>query len=219
MHPSRRSEPRRSAQTDWNQWHRAYDDPDSTLSRRLQTVRELLSAWLEQAPASASALSLCAGESRDLVPVLAAGTRSDVTAVLVELDPGLARVAEHAAALAGLRDRVEVRQGDAADPMAFADVVPVDLVLLAGIFGNISDGDIRRTIEAVPMLCSPGAWVIWTRHRHEPDLTGTIREWFAAGAFEEVGFRGTDGFGVGAQRYLGGPQRWDPPRSLFTFFR
>ena len=43
----------------------------------------------------------------------------------------------------------------------FADVLPAD-VLLCGIFGNVSDRDIRRTVRAAPALCRAGATVIWT---------------------------------------------------------
>jgi Putative methyltransferase len=205
--------------TDRAEWHRKYDNPDSTLPRRLEVVRGYLADWLVQAPTPARALSLCAGEARDLLPVLAARPGADVSAVLVELDAGLAQTAEDAVRAAGLERRVQVRRGDAGDPQVYAGVGPCDLVLLAGIFGNISDADIERTIRALPMLCAPGAWVIWTRHRQTPDLTGTIREWFAAGGFEEVGFTGPDGFGVGAQCYPGVTQPWDPRDSLFTFFR
>jgi hypothetical protein len=44
-------------------------------------------------------------------------------------------------------------------------VLPADVLLLCGIFGNVSDGDIRRTVQAVPALCRAGATVIWARPR------------------------------------------------------
>lgn len=209
-----------AANTDWLAWHEAYGDPESTLPCRLQVVQGYVDAWLDQAPRPARALSLCAGEARELIPVLARRDDvADVSAVLVELHADLVARAESAAREAGLDDRIEVRRSDAGDLSSYADAAPADLVLLAGIFGNISDGDIRRTVTAARMLCAPGGWVIWTRHRHDPDLTGVIREWFADAAFDEIGFTGTDGFGVGAQRYVGPPQPWTPPVSLFTFIR
>ena len=63
---------------------------------------------------------------------------------------------------------MQVRQADAGLLANYADGVPADLVLLAGVFGNISDRDIRRTIEALPQLCATGATVLWTRSRREP---------------------------------------------------
>jgi hypothetical protein len=48
-------------------------------------------------------------------------------------------------------------------------VYPRERNLLYGIFGNISDADVRTAIEAEPELCAPRADVVWTRHRHEPD--------------------------------------------------
>ena len=70
-------------------------------------------------------------------------------------------------------------------------------------FGNVSDSDIRRTVEAAPALCSLGASMIWTRHRRPPDLTPQIREWFTAAGFAEIAFDapGTGTMvGVGAAR-------------------
>src|SRR6266700_4054145 len=81
---------------------------------------------------------------------------------------------------------VEVRQEDAGLVAGFADVLPADVLLLCGIFGNVSDHDIRRTVQTAPALCRVGATVIWTRHRRPPDLTPQIRAWYASaglGAF------------------------------------
>ena len=66
---------------------------------------------------------------------------------------------------------VDVRCADAGDLASYVDVIPADLVLMAGVFGNI--GDVRRTVATLPHLCRPGGTVIWTRSRREPDLTGS----------------------------------------------
>jgi len=50
---------------------------------------------------------------------------------------------------------VEVRCADAGDLEAYAGTVPADLVLLAGVLGNISDADVRATIAALPALAPP----------------------------------------------------------------
>jgi hypothetical protein len=46
---------------------------------------------------------------------------------------------------------------------------PADLILLCGVFGNISQGDIANTINHLPQLSAEHATVIWTRHRHPPE--------------------------------------------------
>jgi hypothetical protein len=104
-------------------------------------------------------ISACSGDGRDLLGVLE--RRSDanrVTPLLVEYDPESASRARSAAQI--LSARVEVRQADAAQSDVYADVVPADLVLLCGIFGNISDADIHTTVDAAPQLCAPGAEVV-----------------------------------------------------------
>ena len=63
-------------QRDWLAWHRDYDEPGSLLSRRLELVQGHLHAELEHAPAGGIRLiSLCAGQGRDVIGVLAGHPR------------------------------------------------------------------------------------------------------------------------------------------------
>jgi hypothetical protein len=177
------------APMDWARWHAAYDDPSSSLSARLRSVQSLLGQAIDAAPAGViNLISLCAGQGRDVIGVLQSHPRrEDVRALLVEFDDDIAAVARRSAAEAEL-PQVEVRVADAGEVASFADALPADVLLLCGIFGNLVDDDIRRTIEAAPGFCTPGATVLWTRHRRPPDLTPRIRDWFAASGFEEVAF-------------------------------
>jgi hypothetical protein len=74
---------------DWYAWHRDYDEPDTGLARRLAAVQDQIRTALDAAPPGPlHAISLCAGQGRDLIGVLARHPRrDDVTARLVELDP------------------------------------------------------------------------------------------------------------------------------------
>jgi len=174
---------------DWVAWHELYDDPSSVLSGRLRLVQAQLEDALDHAPAGPiRLLSLCAGQGRDVTGVLPTHPRrDDVSAVLIEADAENAETARRNAAAAGL-PQVEVRQADASRPSGYADVLPADVLLLCGIFGNISDADIQRTIAAAPALSAPGGTVIWTRHRRQPDLTPQVRAWFREAGFAEVSF-------------------------------
>lgn len=208
------------AQRDWMEWHRDYDDPGSLLSRRLELVQGHLRTELDQAPTGDIRLvSLCAGQGRDVIGVLTAHPRRDeVRARLIELDERNAAVARQAAQAAGL-DGVEVLQADAGVTDACAGAVPARIVMACGIFGNISDSDIRATVAALPSLCAPGALVLWTRHRRPPDLTPVIRSWFSGAGFREEAFDvSRDGFmSVGAHRLTGEPAALTPGQRLFTF--
>jgi hypothetical protein len=97
--------------------------------------------------------------------------------------------------------------------------VPAHVVMVCGVFGNVSDDDVRATVEELPRLCAPGATVIWTRHRRRPDLTPTIRDWFTQARFEEIAFDSEAGtaFGVGRHRLVGTPLPFRPDRRMFTF--
>lgn len=162
---------------DWVAWHDAYDDPQTPLARRLVAVQARITEALDQAPPGPlRAVSICAGQGRDLIGVLAEHPRGrDVTARLVELDPRNAAVARQLAADAGLT-QVEVVTGDAAQTVAYAGLVPATLVLACGVFGNITDEDVARTIRCCAGLCAAGGTVVWTRGRREPDLIPQICE-------------------------------------------
>ena len=205
--------------TDWQLWHSPYDDPTSALSARLSVVQEQLSLALDRAPAGPlRLLSLCAGQGRDVLPVLARHPRGrDVTGRLVELHPDLADIARRASP-----PGLEVMQGDAGTTAAFAGAVPVDVLLLCGIFGNVEDDDVERTIRAVPSLLAHGGTVLWTRHRGAPDLTPAIRGWFADVGVHEIAFVSqapAAGWAVGAGVLNGSGTALGHHGRLFTFTR
>jgi len=206
--------------TDWHDWHLPYGDETSALSRRLRLVQGHIEGWLDERPESSlRVVSVCAGQGIDLLGVLA--RRSDagrVRAVLIEKDPRNVAAARDGVAAAGLRG-ITVRCADAGDFAAYRDAVPADLVLLAGVLGNISDRDVRATIAAAPRLCAPGATVMWTRTRRAPDLSPAVRGWFADAGFVERAFHAPADvlFSVGVHQLQGPPE--DPPSSgrIFAF--
>lgn len=211
-----------TASTDWHAWHLPYDDHGSPLSRRLRLIQQHISDWLDERPdTTLRVVSVCAGQGHDLVDVLA--RRPDarrVRAELIEYEPRNVAAARARIASAGLEGIAAVR-ADAGDFAAYHDAVPADLVLLAGVLGNISDVDVRATINAMPGLCAPGGTVIWTRTRRTPDLTPAVRGWFADAGFTEKAFHAPPDvlFSVGVHQLHAQPQH--PPLSgrIFTFAR
>lgn len=204
---------------DWSAWHEQYEDKASSLRHRLSVVqREIRRVLPRQLDRSFSIISICAGEGKDVIPVLQEYAHVQrVRARLVEIDPniiGKLRKNIHAAGL----DHFEVMQADAAYTGVYRGMVPADLVLLCGVFGNISDADIRNTIGTLPQLCRIGSTVIWTRTRRSPDITPAIRGWFRENDFEEITFYAPDGelFTVGAHVFGGQTIPLQTVR-LFTF--
>ena len=201
-------------------WHDAYDEPGSSLHRRLRIVRELLVDALDQMPRRPLRLvSMCAGQGRDVIGALAEHPRRhDVAALLVELDEGNAEAARAGARAAGLPG-VQVVSADAGLTDAYRGGVPADIVVVCGVFGNIVDDDIAFTIEQLPQICADGAIVIWTRNREPADLTTTIRKWFAAAGFGEVALVAPSdvSFAVGVHRLLGTPTRLSRGVRFFDF--
>jgi hypothetical protein len=202
---------------DWVAWHDDYGDPESSLSRRLGVVQRNLRAALDLAGPGARVLSLCAGDGRDLLGVLAERDGTAARALLVELDPMLA---ERARAMAP--DGVQVREGDAGAWSTFADALPVDVLLLCGIFGNVDPASVRAIVDATPAMVVTGGTVIWTRGQSEPDHRPEIREWFVQAGFEELAFDGPpERYGVGFNRNTNDALAMYPrvDTRLFTFTR
>ena len=206
--------------SEWVDWHRAYDDPGSPQARRLATVQRLVAAAIDRAPAGEiGIISMCAGDGRDLIGALRAHPRRhDVRARLVEIDPDLVARGREAARREQL-EWVSFVIGDASTTTAYEGAVPADVVLVCGVFGNVSDEDVHNTVIHLPELCAEAATVIWTRGRFHPDLTPAIRSWFSNQGFEELEFATLPGTtaAVGAHRLTASPFALVPGCRLFTF--
>ena len=203
----------------WLDWHREYDDPSSSLSRRRRVVQGYLRQILAEATGSVRLLSMCAGDGGDVLPVLAS-SGSPVQALLVELDPELADRARAFVDGLGLASAVRVRTADAGRSESYAGLAPAHIVLACGVFGNISEADVRRTVDALPGLLCPGGRVIWTRGRGagEVDASGFVRQEFAERGFTELDFTAPDDakFRVGLHR-LDRTGSTELPETLFRF--
>ncbi len=212
--------------TDWVGWHRQYDDPASDLSRRRRSVQTAIRDWIARAPEGPLRIvSACAGDGRDLLEVLAEQPDPDrFSARLLELDEGLAGRAEQLARRHGLAG-VDVVRADAGATESYAGAVPAHLVMLCGVFGNLTDEDARWTIEAARQLCAAGAEVVWTRGRFRDrdavEPTVALREWFAEAGFELVSLDlPRDAvYRVGVHRLVAPPEPLVLGRQLFTFTR
>jgi hypothetical protein len=204
---------------DWRTWHDQYDVTGSRMARRLHVVQAQVRAALERSPSGPlRVISLCAGQGRDLLEVLTDHPRrSDVRARLVELDARNTTLARERARTAGLH-RVEAVTADAAVTDHYRGIAPAHVVLICGVFGNITDKDIERTIESCSQLCQTGGSVIWTRHRGAPDRVPLICDWFEERGFHRHWLSDPDaGFGVGVHHFGGQPQPLAPGRRMFTF--
>jgi hypothetical protein len=210
---------------DYLAWHELYDDPGSSLSRRLALVQDVVRSELDARPGPVRIVSLCAGDGRDVLGVLA--DRDDaarVSVTLVEVLPELVERARSAAA--HVRASVEVVAADAGDSETYTGfaTVPADVVLLVGVLGNVSDDDVATTVAAMPRLCAPGATLVWSRGRSLggiDDFVTPVREAFTAAGFAEVSLRAfdvaDDRTAIGVARYDGPPVLRGPRETWFTF--
>ena len=206
---------------DYVRWHDGYERPGSRLHRRLQVVVRYIHRALDELPSGeVRTISMCAGQGIDILTAVEGHPRAgDLTGRLVELDPQNVEIAQ--ARIDELGVRLEAVAGDASTSSAYVDVVPADLVLACGIFGNVSEEDIERTVRFLPSLCAPGAWVLWTRNPRDADLVARFQGWLEEVGLEQVDVEiAPDGkYGVGVNRLVVEPPPFTAGQHLFTFTR
>ena len=174
-----------SPDSHWVRWHSAYEDPSSSLSLRLRAVQSMVRAALDEVPARRRSASggypSRADPDREPVRRPGAGRHrrggdpskgSGGLGAAGRARPGPRRLRPGPRAAAG-RAWPTGSGSSRATPRSATGTpsdVPADIVLVCGVFGNISAADITRTIQAMRGFCVPGGHVVWTRHRRPPDL-------------------------------------------------
>jgi hypothetical protein len=205
---------------DYVRWHDAYSDAGSGLSWRLRLVQRHLAAAFDERSGPVRVVSACAGDGRDVIEVLRSRPDSArISVTLIENHPDIAETARRSAA--GLQ--VEVRIADAGRSDSYDGAVPADVVLLVGIFGNISPADVARTVAAAPALCSPGATLLWSRGVDGDDHNEFVRSSLATAGFVELDYRENGATGqrtaLGIVQLRGDPMPLVPGQTFFTFLR
>lgn len=207
---------------DWVKWHKHYDTADSSLKQRLALVQYAVRQSLPRQRTAYTILDICAGDGRDLIEVLGDYEHKDsLRGLLVEIDPQLVDETQRRAQAADMPHNLKIIQGDASQTHMYKDSIPADLILLCGVFGNISDDDVAKTIQTLPQLCKPGARVIWTRHRRSPDRTDEIRNLFHTNGFDETNFASTDNttYGVGVHTFNAVVPAMGDNVTMFSFLK
>jgi hypothetical protein len=202
--------------TDWYAWHASYDELMSPQTRRLAVVQDKIREFLDGSPAGpARAVSLAAGQSRDLLPVLIEHPRgAEVQARLVELDHRNVEFAQGAALSAGLAG-IDFVTGDAGLVDTFAGAVPAQLVLACGLFELLGPAAAGITIAGLAPLCAPQATVIWTDEPAGAAHLALRRQQFDAAGFVPVDLAVDADFVVGAERWAGAVAELVPGTRLF----
>ncbi len=121
---------------------------------------------------------------------------------------------------------MEVRTADAGAVATFEDRLPVDVLMLCGVFGNVADVDVVRTVAAARVMVATGGAVIWTRGHcvpgdptaHTDDPAEWVRGRFEAVGFDEVAFVKPDdaSYRVGVERQRKVVDQ-ELPERLFSF--
>lgn len=204
----------------WYRWHAPYDELESEQTERLGAVQELIRAQLDLAPPGRlRAISICSGQSRDLLPMLITHPRGlDFSVRMIELEPLNASFLHGALGSTRLVD-VEVLVADAGLSDSYAGAVPADLVLISGPFAHISAADARHTVSTLPQLCAASATVIWSSYGAGLTRLDELLAAFTAAGFDRLALEHDPetGYAVGAHRFTGPPEPLVSGVRLFSF--
>ncbi|MGD0284346.1 MAG: class I SAM-dependent methyltransferase [Candidatus Saccharimonadales bacterium] len=207
---------------DWQEWHNHYNEPSSDLAKRLQIVQEQIDNCLPRdINEPYQIIDICAGDGRDLIGVLSKYPNLlNIRSFLVEINDEIANQAKELINTEHIQN-IQVVIADAANSSLYKNVIPADLILLCGVFGNISIEDVRYIIKNLSMFCKSGTKVIWTRNRRVPDVTPKIRELFTNNSLDELKFISTSDntYAVGLNIFNGNTKPFNPELKLFTFIR
>jgi hypothetical protein len=208
---------------DWVKWHENYKASPS-LKARLLVVREHLSRCFDSLPPGViQVLSICAGDARDLIGLLATHPRKmDVRAHLVENNVELVENGQKVIIEAAFEEQLQFVIADATISSTYLGLAPVDVVLMSGVFGNLRSEEVARLIGSLGLLCKCGGYVVWTRHRrlhNGLNQIALIRQLFSESDFEEVLIENTSDnkFAIGSHRYKGAGQVLRGGVKLFEF--
>lgn len=202
----------------WYSWHAPYDDLSSEQSDRLELVQDLLLAFFDTAPAGPlRAVSVCSGQSRDLLPILIHHPRgAETRATMLELDPLNASFLYGALGSTSLTG-VDVVVGDAGLRSAYDGLGPVDLVLMGGVFANVDLADAEQTVDLLAGLCAPGATVVWTSYGAGLADVDAVLKRLEDGSFARVALHRGPSYVVAAHRFTGTPVPLPAGERVFTF--
>ena len=212
-----------SAKPDWLEWYKGYDtSPDRRARLRfVQTyIHNALNAYSKE---PINIISLCAGDGRDLIPVLNTHPRrAHVRGTLVEMNPTLVTRGRSAIEAAALLDQLSYLEADATLSSTYEHIAPADMVIVAGIFGNLLASQVPLLIQNLPALCNSDAFVIWTRHRrynNGMEQIPIISKLLQDNQFEPIRFDTTSdtGYSVGMNRYVGSRKQLILEKKWFEF--
>lgn len=203
----------------WPKWHEGYEIEDSFLHQRLQDVKRVLVRSIREFDRPVRIISVCAGQGRDVIEVLRDDPSLNVKdAYLFEIDPENVAFGENLVSHYRLNN-VNYVIGDASITSVYKEFVPTDILMLCGIFGNVSQADIKTTLKAATTLLVRGGVVIWTRHRGEPNIVPEIQIWAKDLDFHEIELIAPPEtlYAVGSNRYLGPAKKFEAQIKMFEF--
>lgn len=208
---------------DWVQFLNGYDlwPP---LQSRLVLVREHLANALMHFPHKPIRItSLCAGDGRDIIGALEGHPRrNDVSATLVELNAELVSRGRQMASSLNMSHCICFLNADATLADTYAHTLSADVLLIAGVLGNVRERHEAMLIGNLTRLCRAGAILIWTRGSISEQNVRAVQRILAhldKVSFAEITLSETtpEGFVVGSHLFNDQPQSLNEVTRLFEF--
>jgi hypothetical protein len=208
---------------DWIRFHDLYETLPP-LQARLKLVQAQIERAIEEAPSGpVRVLSLCAGDGRDLLGALIDHARAaDVAAALIDSNAELVARGEAAQSELALPASLRFLHADATLADTYLTLAPADLVIAAGVFGNLKLASMQQLVHSLRCLCKKDSKVVWTHKTtgmNSEARVAMLCEMLQQSDFRELTFTRTepDGFVVATYAYVGDPLPLLAGIQLFEF--
>ena len=146
----------------------------------------------------------------------------DVTAPLYEINPELTQRGSAAIDATRLDDVMSFLRADATQFGTYVSMAPADLIVMAGVFGNVRPTELAHLVDGLPCLRRSDAFVVWTRHGTLYDGVATLRN--MRERLSQTGFVGVvedvtseTGFVIGTHRFHGTTRDLPKDQAWFQF--
>jgi len=173
----------------WTEWHEeAYNDINSLPYQRTEIVKDLINKYLSEIDKNIVVISIGAGQSRDILPVLIGRKDNDrITTYLIDTDIECLNYAKNYAKDNNIIN-VHIVDMDGSLVKNYKDIPKADLIIFCGMMTQKNTDEVKNLANNIKLICNEDAQIIWSRHGYDGDYSTPFRNVFNENSYKELDF-------------------------------
>ena len=173
----------------WTEWHEeAYNDINSLPYQRTEIVKDLINKYLSEIDKDIVVISIGAGQSRDILPVLIGRKDNDrITTYLIDTDIECLNYAKNYAKDNNIIN-VHIVDMDGSLVKNYKDIPKADLIIFCGMMTQKNTDEVKKLANNIKLICNKDAQIIWSRHGYDKDYSTPFRNVFNENFYKELDF-------------------------------